>query len=132
MSNDTRNQVLERCSQLVRIRKLVIGVPSISRTVCISIKAFIRSDLGTKEIQSRKIESVAFCDTKRQKDPCRKCESDCGVAFYWLEKKMKRMRGCRRRNCWSLLFVFYAWFWILWDQVIFRSAKYPQHSVWIQ
>ena len=43
------------------------GVPSISRTVCISIKAFIRSDLGTKEIQSRKIESVAFCDTKRQK-----------------------------------------------------------------
>lgn len=82
MSNDTRNQVLERCSQLVRIRKLVIGVPSISRTVCISIKAFIRSDLGTKEIQSSKIESVAFCDTKRQKDPCRKCESDCGVAFY--------------------------------------------------
>lgn len=54
--------MFERCLGLVNNRELVNGVFIIFRIVCSFIILFRNIDLGVKEIELFKIESVEFCE----------------------------------------------------------------------
>lgn len=128
MSNDTWNQVLERWSQLVHIRKLVIEIDFQSQDCMHFFKSIHKINLGTKEMN----HSVAFCDFKKTKILVEKAIREwLWCCFLMTREKMKRVREWGKKKL-LITSIFYAWFWNTLRSELYFILLYPQHSLWIQ